>query len=112
MRVIDLGGRGREDYDGGVYDRRGGRSRRSDGTYMGYGGDIYGHHGREDMERREMELERRERELDRREREMGMSPRAYREDEMRRRGWFGERDIRDDMDYSDPYPYGRGGCYY
>lgn len=107
-----MGGRG---YDEEIYDRRGGgrgRSRRSDGTYMGYDGGVYDHYGKEDMERREMELERRERELDRREREMAMMGRGSREDEMRRRGWFGERDIRDDMDYSDPYPYARGGRYY
>ena len=82
MRVIDLGGRG---YDDGIYDRRGGRgrSRRSDGTYMTYGGGVYDHYGREnDIERREMELERRERELERRER-------MARERDMNRGGWFG-----------------------
>lgn len=105
MRVIDLGGRG---YDEGIYDRRGGgrgRSRRSDGTYMGYEGGIYDHYGKDEMERREMELDRRERELDRRER-------MAREREMRRDGWFGERGIRDGYDMMDPYPYGRGGGYY
>ena len=105
MRVIDLGGRG---YDDGIYDRRGGRgrSRRSDGTYMTYGGGVYDHYGREnDIEIREMELERRERELERRER-------MARERDMNRGGWFGERDIRDGYDTMDPYPYGRGGGYY
>lgn len=47
MRVIDLGN-GQEEYDDEIYDRRGGRgrSRRSDGTYMGYGGGIYDHSAR------------------------------------------------------------------
>ena len=47
MRVIDLGGGHEEDYNDEIYDRRGGRgrSRRSDGTYMGYGGGIYDHVG-------------------------------------------------------------------
>lgn len=42
MRVIDLGGGHEEDYNDEIYDRRGGRgrSRRSDGTYMGYGGGL------------------------------------------------------------------------
>ena len=42
MRVIDLGGGHDEDYNDEIYDRRGGRgrSRRSDGTYMGYGGEY------------------------------------------------------------------------
>lgn len=49
MRVIDLGGGHEEDYNDEIYDRRGGRgrSRRSDGTYMGYGGGIYDHYGKE-----------------------------------------------------------------
>lgn len=72
MRVIDLGGGHDEDYNDEIYDRRGGRgrSRRSDGTYMGYGGGIYDHYGKEhdgrmdELERRERDLERRERELD------------------------------------------------
>lgn len=70
MRVIDLGN-GQEEYDDEIYDRRGGRgrSRRSDGTYMGYGGGIYDHFGKEHEERME-ELERRERDLERREREL------------------------------------------
>lgn len=62
MRVIDLGGGHDEDYDDEIYDRRGGRgrSRRSDGTYMGYGGGIYDHYGKEHDGRMD-ELERRER---------------------------------------------------
>lgn len=42
-----------------------GRSRRSDGTYMGYGGGIYDHYGKEHDGRMD-ELERRERDLERR----------------------------------------------
>ena len=100
MRVIDLGGGHDEDYDDEIYDRRGGRgrSRRSDGTYMGYGGGIYDHYGKEhdgrmdELERRERDLERRERELERDERELEKRERLHeREDEMYRRGWFGER---------------------
>ena len=72
MRVIDLGN-GQEEYDDEIYDRRGGRgrSRRSDGTYMGYDGGVYDHYGKdrdgmmEELERRERDLERRERELER-----------------------------------------------
>lgn len=47
MRVIDLGN-GQEDYNDEIYDRRGGRgrSRRSDGTYMGYDGGVYDHYGK------------------------------------------------------------------
>lgn len=77
MRVIDLGN-GQEDYNDEIYDRRGGRgrSRRSDGTYMGYDGGVYDHYGKErdgmmeELERRERDLERRERELERDEREL------------------------------------------
>lgn len=77
MRVIDLGN-GQEEYDDEIYDRRGGRgrSRRSDGTYMGYDGGVYDHYGKdrdgmmEELERRERNLERRERELERNEREL------------------------------------------
>ena len=98
MRVIDLGGGHDEDYDDEIYDRRGGRgrSRRSDGTYMGYGGGIYDHYGKEHDGRMD-ELERRERELEKRERL------HEREDEMYRRGWFGERGIRDEFDGTEPY---------
>lgn len=104
MRIIDLGGRGREDYDDGIYDRRGGRSRRSDGTYMTYGGGIYDHHG---MGSREMELERRERELNERERRL-------REEEMNRDGWFGERavPISDEYEGMEPYMRRRRYRYY
>lgn len=93
MRVIDLGN-GQEEYDDEIYDRRGGRgrSRRSDGTYMGYGGGIYDHYGKEhdgrmdELERRERDLERRERELERDERELEKRERLHeREDEMYRR---------------------------
>lgn len=110
MRVIDLGN-GQEEYDDEIYDRRGGRgrSRRSDGTYMGYDGGVYDHYGKdrdgmmEELERRERDLERRERELERNERE----------DEMYRKGWFGEREIRDEYDSMDPYMRrGRRGRYY
>ena len=66
MRVIDLGN-GQEEYDDEIYDRRGGRgrSRRSDGTYMGYDGGVYDHYGKERDGMME-ELERRERDLERR----------------------------------------------
>lgn len=111
MRVIDLGG-SQERYDGEeIYDRRGGRgrSRRSDGTYMGYGGGIYDHHGMEhdarmdELEHRERELERRERELEREEREL----------EMKTRGWFGERGIHDEYEGVEPYMRrGKRGRYY
>jgi hypothetical protein len=97
MRVIDLGGGHDEDYNDEIYDRRGGRgrSRRSDGTYMGYGGGIYDHYGKEHDGRMD-ELERRER-----------------EDEMYRRGWFGERGIRDEFDGTEPYMRrGRRSRYY
>lgn len=85
MRVIDLGGGHDEDYDDEIYDRRGGRgrSRRSDGTYMGYGGGIYDHYGKEhdgrmdELERRERDLERRERELERDERELEKRERLH-----------------------------------
>lgn len=106
MRVIDLGN-GQEEYDDEIYDRRGGRgrSRRSDGTYMGYDGGVYDHYGKErdgmmeELERRERDLERRERELERNERELEKRQRHHeREDEMYRKGWFGERDIRDEYD--------------
>lgn len=103
MRVIDLGN-GQEEYDDEIYDRRGGRgrSRRSDGTYMGYDGGVYDHYGK-DRDGMMEELERRERNLERRERE----------DEMYRKGWFGERDIRDEYDSMDPYMRrGRRSRYY
>jgi hypothetical protein len=85
MRVIDLGGGHDEGYDDEIYDRRGGRgrSRRSDGTYMGYGGGIYDHYGKEhdgrmdELERRERDLERRERELERDERELEKRERLH-----------------------------------
>lgn len=108
MRVIDLGGGHEEDYNDEIYDRRGGRgrSRRSDGTYMGYGGGIYDHYGKE-YDGRMDELERRERELEKRERL------HEREDEMYRRGWFGERGIRDEFDGTEPYMRrGRRSRYY
>lgn len=83
-----------------------GRSRRSDGTYMGYGGGIYDHYGKEHDGRMD-ELERRERDLERRERL------HEREDEMYRRGWFGERGIRDEFDGTEPYMRrGRRSRYY
>lgn len=115
MRVIDLGN-GQEEYDDEIYDRRGGRgrSRRSDGTYMGYDGGVYDHYGKdrdgmmEELERRERNLERRERELERNERELEKRQKHHeREDEMYRKGWFGEREIRDEYDSMDPYM--RGG---
>lgn len=96
MRVIDLGN-GQEEYDDEIYDRRGGRgrSRRSDGTYMGYDGGVYDHYGKErdgmmeELERRERDLERRERELERNERELEKRQRHHeREDEMYRKGWL------------------------
>ena len=61
MRVIDLGN-GQEEYDDEIYDRRGGRgrSRRSDGTYMGYDGGVYDHYGK-DRDGMMEELERRSR---------------------------------------------------
>lgn len=59
-----------------------GRSRRSDGTYMGYGGGIYDHYGMhekmKEMEERENELEERERRLEERERRHEMEDREYR----------------------------------
>lgn len=68
-----------------IEDRRGGgrgRSRRSDGTYMGYGGGIYDHYGMhekmKEMEERENELEERERRLEERERRHEMEDREYR----------------------------------
>lgn len=83
-----------------------GRSRRSDGTYMGYGGGIYDHYGKEHDGRMD-ELERRERELEKRERL------HEREDEMYRRGWFGERGIRDEYEGTEPYMRrGRRSRYY
>lgn len=97
MRVIDLGN-GQEEYDDEIYDRIGGRgrSRRSDGTYMGYDGGVYDHYGKdrdgmmEELERRERNLERRERELER-----------------------NEREIRDEYDSMDPYMRrGRRSRYY
>lgn len=122
MRVIDLGGGHDEDYNDENYDRRGGRgrSRRSDGTYMGYGGGIYDHYGKEhdgrmdELERRERDLERRERELERDERELEKRERLHeREDEMYRRGWFGERGIRDEYEGTEPYMRrGRRSRYY
>lgn len=121
MRVIDLGN-GQEEYDDEIYDRRGGRgrSRRSDGTYMGYDGGVYDHYGKdrggmmEELERRERDLERRERELERNERELEKRQRHHeREDEMYRKGWFGERDIRDEYDGTEPYMRrGRRSRYY
>ena len=121
MRVIDLGN-GQEEYDDEIYDRRGGRgrSRRSDGTYMGYDGGVYDHYGKdrdgmmEELERRERNLERRERELERNERELEKRQKHHeREDEMYRKGWFGEREIRDEYDSMDPYMRrGRRSRYY
>lgn len=121
MRVIDLGG-SQEEYNDEIYDRRGGRgrSRRSDGTYMGYGGGVYDHYGKgdegmmEELERREWDIERRERELERGERELERRQRLHeREDEMYRKGWFGEREIRDGYDGDDSYMRrGRKGRYY
>ena len=53
------------------------------------------------------ELERNERELEKRQRH------HEREDEMYRKGWFGERDIRDEYDSMDPYMRrGRRSRYY
>lgn len=106
MRIINLGGG--SDYDG-IYDRRG-RSRRSDGTYMGYRGGVYNTFGKVDeLEEREAELEQRERELEERERQ------HEREDRMYREGWFGERVPRDEFDGYDPRmrrSYRRGMRYY
>lgn len=77
MIVYDLNS-GQREYPGydEIEDRRGrGRSRRSDGTYMGYGHgflppyDHYGMHEKmKEMEERENELEERERRLEERER--------------------------------------------
>lgn len=106
MRVIDLGD-GQEEYNDEIYDRRGGgrRSRRSNGTYMGYEGGIYDHFGKDheeqmrEVELRERELERRERMLEEHERKLEERLRRHeREDEMYRRGWFGERDIHSEYD--------------
>lgn len=74
MRVIDLGN-GQEEYDDEIYDRRGGRgrSRRSDGTYMGYDGGVYDHYGK-DRDGMMEELERRERNLERRDEYDSMDP--------------------------------------
>lgn len=115
-------GNGQEEYDDEIYDRRGGRgrSRRSDGTYMGYDGGVYDHYGKdrdgmmEELERRERNLERRERELERNERELEKRQKHHeREDEMYRKGWFGEREIRDEYDSMDPYMRrGRRSRYY
>lgn len=68
----------------------------------------------EELERRERNLERRERELERNERELEKRQRHHeREDEMYRKGWFGERDIRDEYDSMDPYMRrGRRSRYY
>lgn len=55
----------------------------------------------------ERELERNERELEKRQRH------HEREDEMYRKGWFGERDIRDEYDGTEPYMRrGRRSRYY
>lgn len=86
MIVYDLNS-GHREYPGydEIEDRRGGgrgRSRRSDGTYMGYGGGIYDHYGMhekmKEMEERENELEERERRLEERERRHEMEDREYR----------------------------------
>lgn len=83
MIVYDLNS-GHREYPGydEIEDRRGGgrgRSRRSDGTYMGYGGGIYDHYGMhekmKEMEERENELEERERRLEERERRHEMEDR-------------------------------------
>lgn len=68
----------------------------------------------EELERRERDLERRERELERNERELEKRQRHHeREDEMYRKGWFGERDIRDEYDGTEPYMRrGRRSRYY
>lgn len=87
---------------------------------MGYDGGVYDHYGKErdgmmeELERRERDLERRERELERDERELEKRQRHHeREDEMYRKGWFGERDIRDEYDSMDPYMRrGRRSRYY
>lgn len=55
----------------------------------------------------ERELERNERELEKRQKH------HEREDEMYRKGWFGEREIRDEYDSMDPYMRrGRRSRYY
>lgn len=90
MIVYDLNS-GHREYPGydEIEDRRGGgrgRSRRSDGTYMGYGHpgflppyDHYGMHEKmKEMEEREDELEERERRLEERERRHEMEDREYR----------------------------------
>lgn len=87
---------------------------------MGYDGGVYDHYGKdrdgmmEELERRERDLERRERELERNERELEKRQRHHeREDEMYRKGWFGERDIRDEYDGTEPYMRrGRRSRYY
>lgn len=68
----------------------------------------------EELERRERNLERRERELERNERELEKRQKHHeREDEMYRKGWFGEREIRDEYDSMDPYMRrGRRSRYY
>lgn len=58
-----------------IEDRRGGRQRRSDGTYMGTGWYPEMHYGK-DLERREREIEERERRLEERER-MSRMPRRH-----------------------------------
>ena len=83
-------------------------------------GGVYDHYGKErdgmmeELERRERDLERRERELERNERELEKRQRHHeREDEMYRKGWFGERDIRDEYDGTEPYMRrGRRSRYY
>lgn len=90
MIVYDLNS-GHREYPGydEIEDRRGGgrgRSRRSDGTYMGYGHpgflppyDNYGMHEKmKEMEERENELEERERRFEERERRHEMEDREYR----------------------------------
>lgn len=84
MIVYDLNS-GRKEYPGydEIEDRRG-RSRRADGTYMGYGRflppyDHYGSHDKmKELEEREDELEERERRLEERERHHEMKDREYR----------------------------------
>lgn len=81
---------------------------------------VYDHYGKdrdgmmEELERRERNLERRERELERNERELEKRQKHHeREDEMYRKGWFGEREIRDEYDSMDPYMRrGRRSRYY
>lgn len=70
MIVYDLNS-GHREYPGydEIEDRRGGgrgRSRRSDGTYMGYGGGIYDHYG---MHEKMKEMEERERRYEMEDRE-------------------------------------------